>query len=425
MLRSRSVRTLRGRGAFLLMLAVAASITTTKGTVEIVYPPYLNGYGYSLSLIGLLTSLIAGLQLVSRVPAGVAYRAHRAKGQYAVALVVFAASTIGFAFANGGFVPVAMLSLVHGFAFGTLGTLGLALAIDLSGGRSAGSSMAWYTAAISTGYALGSLIGGSLAESIGIPATLAVVGALPVIAALAVFGLPDVAGAPQTFDRGRGLRGLFAAGAKLDSRVWLAVVIVLYLNVLQDSLDTFFPVFGPTVGISLAVVGVLRAIKSGAGIFMRFSIAVLLHAVDYRRVTFFAVVASAVGLAAVPLSNSLVLIVPIFIVLGLTRGILRATSAANIAELRSEGRDVGLASGVYNMGLDVGGIIGPTLGGAVASIVGIPAMFQLVAGGSFIAWLLVALSTRPAREAAGLEKRHTIGPTPEISGDVTGGERNG
>ena len=62
-----------GRGSFLLMLLIATAITTTKGTVEIIYPPYLAGYGYSLSLIGLLTSLIAGLQLVSRLPAGLAY----------------------------------------------------------------------------------------------------------------------------------------------------------------------------------------------------------------------------------------------------------------------------------------------------------------------------------------------------------------
>src|SRR5512132_4375208 len=157
------------RGSYLLMLAVATSITTTKGTVEIIYPPYLAGHGYSLSIIGFLTSLIAVLQLASRVPAGVAYRSHRAKRQYAVALVAFGLSTIGFAFANGNGVAVAGLSALQGFAFGTLGTLGLALAIDISGDRAVGASMAWYTAAISTGYALGSLIGGTLAETIGMP----------------------------------------------------------------------------------------------------------------------------------------------------------------------------------------------------------------------------------------------------------------
>ncbi|MSQ37826.1 MAG: hypothetical protein EXR61_05890, partial [Chloroflexi bacterium] len=84
-----------------MVLIVAVAITTTKGTAEILYPPYLAGYGYSLSLIGILTSLFAVLQLASRVPVGLAYRADRAKRQFALALVGLGVSTCGFAFANG------------------------------------------------------------------------------------------------------------------------------------------------------------------------------------------------------------------------------------------------------------------------------------------------------------------------------------
>jgi MFS family permease len=396
---------------FLAVLAIAAAITTTKGTVEIAYPPYLAGYGYTLSLIGFLTALIAVLQLISRLPVGAAYHTDRVRRQFALALVVFAISTSGFAFAAGQPLVVAALSVVHGFAFGSLGTLGLALAIDVSGGRRAGVSMAWYTAANSTGYATGSLVGGTLADTIGIPATLGLIGVLPVLAAIAVMALPPIEAAPFPSDRGSGLRGLLAAGRRLDSRVWLAFALVLYLNVLMDSVDTFFPVFAPTIGISLATVGVLRAIKSGSAIFIRSTGVVLLRAVDYRRVTLIGVVAAAGAAMALPLSSSLAVLVPIFVVSGLARGVLRATSAATIAELRNEGRDVGLASGIYNSGLDIGTIVGPALGGVVASAFGIPAMFQIIAALSLVAWLAVAVSSPVTREAAGLAKRHTIGPT--------------
>lgn len=396
---------------FIAVLAISAAITTTKGTVEIAYPPYLAGYGYTLSLIGFLTALIAVLQLISRLPVGVAYHADRVKWQFALACVAFAVSTSGFAFAVGQPLAVATLSVVHGFAFGSLGTLGLALAIDVSGGRRAGVSMAWYTAANSTGYALGALIGGSLADTIGIPSTLGLIGLLPLAAAVLVLALPPVEGAPFTSDRGTGIRGLLAAGSRLDSRVWLAFGIVLYLNVLMDSVDTFFPVFAPTIGISLAIVGLLRAFKSGAAIFIRSTGVVLLHAVDYRRVTLVAVVAAAAATMALPLSRSLAVLIPIFVVLGLARGVLRATSAATVAELRNEGRDVGLASGVYNSGLDIGTIVGPAFGGLVASVSGIGTMFQIMAVLSLLAWLAVAVSSPTTREAAGLAKRHTIGPT--------------
>jgi predicted MFS family arabinose efflux permease len=399
------------RRPFVVLLIVACAVTTAKGTLEIVYPPYLAGYGYSLTLIGVLTSLFAALQLASRVPVGIAYRAERAKRQFALALAVFGLSTSGFAFANGQAIPVIVLSVLLGFAFGSIGTLGLAIAIDVTGGRRAGSSMAWYTAAISLGYALGSVIGGSLAETVGIAATLALIGLLPLASAAAILALPDIEGAPFPVDRGQGLRGLFAAAGKLDRRVWLAFVIVLYINVLSDSTDTFFPVFAPAIGISLAVVGVLRAFKSGAAIFIRSTGVILLRFVDYRTVTLIAIVAASAATFAIPLSASLVALIPIWIVLGLTRGVLRATSAATIAELRNEGRDVGLASGIYNSGLDIGAIVGPALGGAIATVFGIGPMFQVIAVVSLIAWLAVALSSPATRAASGLARRPRLSAT--------------
>lgn len=344
----------------------------------------------------MLTSLFSVLQLASRLPVGLAYRAERARRQYALALAAMGISTMGFALAGGHPVAVVALTALHGFAFGSIGTLGLALIIDVTQGARAGASMAAYTAAISTGYALGSLIGGALAESIGITAALGAIGVLPILAAGAVLALPPITGAPLVADRGAGLRGLLAAGARLDARVWLAFATVLYLNILQDSVDTFFPVYAPTVGISLALVGVLRAFKSGSAMFIRVTGALVLGAVHHRRMTLIAVVAAAAATVAIPLSTSVAALIPVWIVLGLTRGILRATSAAEIADLRREGRDVGLASGVYNAGLDVGGILGPAVGGVVAGAVGIPLMFQMVAVAALAAWLSVALVTRRA-----------------------------
>jgi MFS family permease len=395
-------------GPFILVLAIATAITTTKGTVEIVYPPYLAAYGQPLSAIGLLTSLLAVAQLASRVPVGLAYHADRAARQFALALAVFGLSTGAFALANGDTFAVTAITLIHGFAFGSVGTIGLALAIDVTQGRSAGVSMAWYTAAISLGYAVGSIVGGWLADVIGLSATMGAIAVLPFVAALAALVVPRIEGAAFTPDRGSGLRGLLTAGSKLDGRVWLAFTTVLFINLIWDSLDTFFVIFAPTVGISLAVVGTLRALKSGAGLAIRLSAALVLRFADHRQVTLVAVVAVAAMMVVLPLSSSMAALVPVFVVLGLGRGVIRATSAATIAELRAEGRDVGLASGVYNAGLDIGSIAGPTIAGAVATAVGIPAMFQLMGLLGLAIWLAVALSSARTRAAAGLGPRNVI-----------------
>lgn len=98
-----------------------------------------------------------------------------------------------------------------------------------------------------------------------------------------------------------------------------------------------------------------------------------------------------------PLAGSILLVV--FLGAGLCRGILRVTSAATVAELRAEGRDIGLSSGVYNSGLDLGAIIGPAAGGVLSAAFGIPAMFQLLAAGSLVLYFAVAFSSRAGRAA--------------------------
>ncbi len=402
---------------FLALLVIAAATTTTKGTVEIVLPPYLAARGQTVQAIGLLVSLLAIAQLGSRVPVGLAYRAERAARHFAMALVVFAASTAALALAAGQPALLTLAVALHGFAWGSVGTLGLALAIDVTAGRDAGVSMAAYTAAISLGYALGSIVGGTLGDAIGLPATIGAISALPVLAAVAVLALPRVEGASFVPDRGTGWRGLLRAGARLDARVWLAVASVVFVNLIWDSLDTFFVLLAPSIGISLAVVGTLRALKSGAGLAIRLAGALVLRFADHRRVTLVGIVAVAAMMALIPAAASPVALAPIFVVLGLGRGVIRATSAATIAELRAEGKDVGLASGVYNAGLDVGSIVGPTLGGAVAGAVGIPRMFQLVALAGLAAWMAIALSSARTREAAGLTRRNVIPFGSEVSAD--------
>ena len=119
---------------------------------------------------------------------------------------------------------VVAVTVVHGFAFGALGTINLAVAIDQSGGRRAGAVMGWYTAALSAGYALGAFSAGAFADRIGIDATLLWLGLTPLAAMLAVWltpAVPDVeraAPAPGVALWRRGLVGLCRRCGWLISR---------------------------------------------------------------------------------------------------------------------------------------------------------------------------------------------------------------
>ena len=314
-------------------------------------------------------------------------------------LVVFTASTSGFAFAGGSLPLVVALTIVHGYAFGALGTINLAATIDVTGGERAGATMGWYTASISTGYALGAFLGGAFADRFGIAYTLAVLGALPAIASLSLLRQAPIEAPPHAVPREGGLRALLAAHARVDARVWLAFVIVLYINVISDAIDSFFALYALAIGLPLAASGFLKGLKSGAATFIRFISGGVFQFLDHRTVNFWAVILMALSTFLIPVLPAFALLVVLFGVNGICRGLLRVTSAATVAEVRAEGHDVGVASAVYNMGLDVGAIIGPAIGGFVADRVGLGPMFQLVAVGSLGLYLAVSLATARGRAA--------------------------
>jgi predicted MFS family arabinose efflux permease len=341
--------------------------------------------------------LLAIFRLASRVPSGAAYRPEGAKRQLLFWLVVFTASTSGFAFAGGSLLVVAALTIVHGYAFGALGTYNLAVTIDLTGGRHAGSVMGWYTAALSTGYALGAFAGGALADRAGVDVSLAVMGLLPALSALLVLSMPAIAAPPNAERRAPGFRGLVAAHRGVDPRVWLAFLIGVYINVLSDSVDTFFPLLGLSLGMPLAMSGALKGLKSGAATFIRFISGAVFQFVDYRTVNFWSVLLFGITTVALGFVSAPAAFFALFLLAGIARGLLRVTSAASIAELRGEGRDVGIASGIYNMGLDVGAIVGPAVGGFVGDLVGLQSMFQIVGVAGVAGYFAVALSTPQGR----------------------------
>ncbi|MDO8562457.1 MAG: MFS transporter [Candidatus Limnocylindria bacterium] len=373
-------------------------MTTAEGTMNLLYAPLLREHGYALPMIGTLSGLFAVFQLISRVPSGAAYRAETSTRQRLIWLVVYALTTSGFYFVGGEPIAVVLLTMVHGYAFGAISTLNLAVIIDLTGGKRAGATMGWYTAALSAGYAAGAFLGGLLGDSFGIPIAIAILGALPLLGVPLTVGTPAYEGVPRSREHGPGLRGLFRAHLRLDPRVWLAFLIVLYINLLSDAVDIFFPLYGLSIGVPLAASGALKGLKSGAATFIRFVSGGILRYLDHRAVNVWGVVLFAVATVLIPVVGGTPLLAGLFLAAGLSRGILRVTSAASIAELRAEGQDVGVASGVYNAGLDIGAIIGPALGGVLGAAFGLGPMFQIVACASVALYFAAASLTRAGRK---------------------------
>jgi MFS family permease len=387
----------------LLLVCLAVALTTTsQGALELAYPLRQHELGDPLNLVGLAFGLLSVGSLLSRLPAGAWYRSAMAGRQIAVSLIVFGLTAGALGFTDVWLLQAA-LAVVHGFAFGLVTTFLLALLVDAQPRTAnAAPSIAWFTAAITTGYGLGSLLGAQAIEIASVQAGFvfsAITGLLGILLALY---MPS----PRAHERTEGhasVAGLRAI-AGLPATVWLACLVGFYLNFAQDAYDSFFPIYAVGVGIAVATIGVFRSLSAIASASIRFAAAGALRAWRPTTLTHAGILLIAAAGVTLSVTTSEWLLGGAFVLFALMRALLRVTSATAVADERQRsGGSVGMASAVYNAGLDAGAILGPPAAGVLAGVFDIPTSFRVVALGLpvvyYVIWTFV---NQPRRRAAPL-----------------------
>ena len=375
--------------------------------MELIFPLNLDRLGHPLPLVGTTIALMGFGSLASRIPGGAWYRLSRARLLCVISLALMGLSTVGLGIGEVWGVQ-ACLGAVHGFAFGLATTFLLALLIEVRPqDESAAPTMAWYTAAISLGYALGAPLAGQTIERFGYAGAFLISGLVGFAGAalsLAMRPMNEVAPTvgqarqPAAVLPSHGWRSL----ARLPAGIWLATMLVFYINFVSDANGAFFPIYAVGAGISVGTVGFLKSLHSVVGTCLRFAAVGLFRLVDAGLVNHLSVVAMALATIALSILTHEVALAVVFVVLGACRGLIRVTSATMVAEERKRpGVDVGMASGVYNAGLDAGTMLGPPVAGALAGIMDIPRMFRVVAlvlpALYYVVWLAQrARASRPA-----------------------------
>jgi MFS family permease len=370
----------------LLLYALSTFTTASQGAVNLVLPLHLDALGHPLPVIGLTFALISVGALISRLPGGAWYRLSRGRALSAASLLAMGLLMAGLGLTEQ--LPLqAALAALQGFAFGLSTTFVLALLIELRPRDSnAGAIMGWYTAAISSGYAIGGPLGAWSIEQFGYGPSFFVAGLVGLAGGLAALGLRiprQAAPAPAPSDAARSrpsLTGGLRALAALPTGVWLATLLGFYVTFVAETYSTFHPLYALSLGIPLATIAYLKSLHSIVSTLVRFFSGWLLRFVPLDLVNHLIVVTMAAGTAALAFVSQIGPLTALYALLGLCRGTLRVTSATMLAEERRRGQvGVGMTSGVYNAGLDLAGMLGPPIAGALAGALGIPATFCIVA----------------------------------------------
>jgi MFS family permease len=381
-----------------VVLVATGMLTLADGSLTLLLPPYLGGIGVQEATIGAVVASAGLASLVMRIPAGLSYRRHRA-----VRLVTAGAvgSSAAFLLISAMSLPATIAPLValDGAGFAVASTTAMAAIVDhRPASISLPSLMGWFTGSIGAGYALAGFVGGSLSDAIGIGPALRILAAAPLVAAglmgwaLARMPAPHEHAAPPPGPR-RVRDWLRAVPATL----WTAVIVALYINLVNGGLHAFFPLYGLSIGLTLTQVGVLTGIHATLAAGVRFGSGALFHRIPHRKAIPVLVFIIGAGMVALAGPRSVIVLALIFAAIGLSRGVLRVASGAlAVEEAGPSGRERGGASGLYLAGLDLGSVVGPLAGGAAAQAVGLRAAFPLLGATFSAAYLALALVRRVA-----------------------------
>ena len=361
---------------FLFMAAEAA--------LHVLVPPYLAfEYGLEPAAIGLVVGVFAFASLAARLPAGAAYTVARGKRLLLLGGSLSALAFVLLPFAPGAASLTALMAL-DGLGWSLATTVQLALLVAAKPhGMSTASAMGWYSGFTGLGHSTAGVLGGVLGDTLGLRTSFFVLAGMLALGTLVIVRAVPANGEralPHEEHRGLGLSGSLLAFRAMPLLVWAGVLVLFSINFVNGVVNTFHPVLALAAGLSLTQIGFLASCRGWTSSLSRLGSGVLFARVRASGLTapLFVLTATAVFLIA-PLRSFFWLQIPLFLAMGLARGLLRVTASADAFDAVGEDeRRHGITAAVLHGGLDAGKVAGPVVAGLVAQAVGLVAMFQVV-----------------------------------------------
>ena len=378
-----SARGRAGRRGLALVYASIFLFMVSEAAVHVLVPPYLSvEFGLQPAAIGTIVGVFAFASLLARLPAGAAYTVRRAKR---LLLVGGALSALSFALLPLATGPLSLTALMalDGLGWSLATTVQLALLVAAKPhGMSTASAMGWYSGFTGLGHASAGVLGGVLGDNLGLRPSFVVLAALLVAGtALIVAAVPTTSAGVAGDDHPHlGLTGAVAAFRTMPVLVWVGVLVMFYINFVNGVVNTFHPVLALAAGLSLTQIGILASCRGWTSSISRLSSGAVFSRIGTSGLTTPLVLASAAAMFLIPpLRSFFWLQIPLFLAMGLARGLLRVTGSTDAFEaVGSDERRHGITAAVLHGGLDAGKVAGPVVGGVVAQAVGLATMFQVL-----------------------------------------------
>ncbi len=270
-----------------------------------------------------------------------------------------------------------LVRVVHGLATAIYGPVTLASIAEL---RSSGVAerLGWFGIARSGGYIVGPALAGWLLlehDPVTVFSFIGLLSALALVPVLKVRGgrMPVHARQEPLL---RHMRASLQAAGR-SSGIWLAGTLEMALFVALYAVKTFLPVYALANGTNVALVGLFFSLQEAAHLLARAPGGRLADRIGYVPSIAAGVMLLAAGLAALPLTEGVALLVPA-ISTGIAQALVFPATLGLVSRQMPAG-NLGAAMGLVGMLQNLGKVLGPVAGGLLIGLTGFKALLWLLA----------------------------------------------
>ena len=429
------MRQVRWPGAYFWIYAAVIPYHLNEASFRILVPPYLHEIGFGLGLIGFLVALYGVAALASRLPVGLLYRREQARFVAAGALATMGGLSFVYIVVAEP-LAVAVLRIAHGLVMGTAGTLHLALFLEARPpGVDRGRATALYAATTTVAYLIGNFGAGALADFFGYDVAFAVSGISVLVAAgvtllirfpaAARTNVSDTAPTAVSTEALPPRSDALPAPANKPSGPVAAALLLgnrgirdtclgsLVTNILVDMTWNFVPLWGVSVGHSLATVGAVRSAGNISGLFARALAGEVGRLMGWGVMSAGCIVILGLIIILLPTSPEIVFLFVIVSGVATIRGMQSvANNVILMEETDAKPQLRGMGSAVVSMSRDIGSILGPFIGGLVGATYGLDNMFRLVPIPLILLYVPILVSEIARRRSQRSVREDTAGGVP-------------
>jgi DHA1 family multidrug resistance protein-like MFS transporter len=382
------------------------SLTIFSATLGVgIISPFLPLYAEDLGATGIwLGFIFAGFSISRTIVIPIAGRLADRRGRkliLAIGLFSYTILSLGYVWIDT-LAGLTIVRLLHGLASGMVLPIAQAYVGDIVPEGGEGKWMGYFNAAFFTGIGCGPLIGGILAEHLGMDAAFYAMGCLSLLAFLGVIlFLPEISARQKAtglkssyrdIAANRHMRGLFS--------------MRLGFSTARGALATFLPIFaGINLGLSTSSIGILLTVNMLGMSLLQIPAGVLADRLNKRAMVVLGCTFYVVVMVLIPAASNFWQLLALSVFLGV--GGATAMPAASVLVV-DQGRryGMGMVMAAFFMAVGIGMAIGPILGGVIADFLSTGHVFYFSAASVLAGTIVFSWYTRRGFE-------HRVGPNEE------------